>query len=258
MAGSHRGVRGRSFVVGAMVIGGASLLAACGSSSSSSTTTTAASPSTTAAGGDTAARLSALATDVQSAQKSTFQAVYSASGSSGISTITLAKSPPQELFSSTDSTGAVTSLINTGTTTYSCSGGGSGGSAVTCTTIGGKAASAALTNIIHVYDGTAALTVFKAWQSAIVSRVAGAGLTFNSATIAGQPSTCANWSRGSESATYCVTTSGVLAKVEASGGSSGSGASFVLTSYTTSPPASLFAVPQGATVVTLPAGVTAP
>ena len=36
------------------------------------------------------------------------------------------------------------------------------------------------------------------------------------------------------------------------------GQTFALTSYTQSPPASTFAVPQGATVVTLPGGITAP
>jgi hypothetical protein len=252
-------LRGRS-AVGVLVLGAAGLLAACGSSSSSSssssTTTTGAPASTAVGGSDVAAKLDALAGNVKSAQKSTFQAVYTSSSGGSTSTITLAQSPPKQLFRATDSSGSTTSLINTGTTTYSCSGGG--GSAVTCTSIGGRVAGAALTSLVNVYNGSTALTVFDAWRSAIVARVAGVSLTFTTETIGGQPSTCANWNRSGDTATYCVTSTGVLAKVESSGGSSGSGTSFELTSYSTSPPASAFAVPQGATVVTLPGGVSAP
>ena len=246
----------RGTAVGAVVLGGAALLAACGSSSSSSTTTTGATATTAAGGSGAASKLDTLAGDVKSAQKSTFQAVYTSNSGGSTSTITLAQSPPKQLFSSTDSSGSTTSLVNTGTTTYSCS--GASGSGVTCTSIGGRAAGAALTSLISVYNGSTALTVFNAWKSALVARVAGVSLTFTNTTIADQPSTCANWKRSGDTATYCVTSTGVLAKVETSGGSSGSGTSFELTSYTTSPPASAFAVPAGATVVTLPGGVSAP
>ena len=245
----------RRSVVGAVVLGAAAVLAACGSSSSSSTTTSGGT-ATTSTGGHGAAKLDALAGDVQSAQKSTFKAVYTSTSGGSTSTITLAQSPPRQLFSATDSSGSTTSLINTGTTTYSCSGGGD--SAVTCTSIGGRLAGAALTGLVNVYNGSAALTVFDAWKSAIVARVPGVSLTFTNTTIAGQPSTCANWDRSGDTATYCVTSTGVLAKVDTSSGSSGSGTSFELTSYSASPPASAFAVPAGATVVTLPAGVSTP
>jgi len=243
----------RRSAVGAAVLGGAAVLAACGSSSSSSTTTIGATAST-AAGGSGTARLDALAGDVKAAQKSTFKAAYTSTSDGKASTITLAQSPPKQLFSTTDSSGSTTSLINTGATTYSCTGGS--GSEVTCTSIGGKLAGAALSSLVDVYNGSTALTVFNAWRSAIVARVAGASLHFTSTTIAGQPSTCANWNRSGDTATYCVTSTGVLAKVETSSGSSGSGTSFELTSYSTSPPASDFAVPSGATVVTLPTGVS--
>jgi hypothetical protein len=94
-------------------------------------------------------------------------------------------------------------------------------------------------------------------ETVVESHVSGASLTFTDETIAGQASTCAHWSYHGDQATYCVTSTGVLAKVGSSGGSSG-GQSFVLTSYTSSPPASSFAIPQGATVVTVPSGVPVP
>jgi len=49
----------------------------------------------------------------------------------------------------------------------------------------------------------------------------------------------------------------MLDKVQSSNGSS-VGESFQLTSYTTSPPASAFANPQNATIVTIPTGASAP
>lgn len=251
---SRRGSWSRRTAVGAAVLGGGVLLAACSSSSSSSTTTGGATAST-AAGGSGTAKLDALAGDVKSAQKSTFKAVYTSTSGGKTSTITFAQSPPKQLFSASDSSGSTTSLINTGTTTFSCTGNSS--SNVTCTSIGGRLAGAALTSLVNVYDGSTALTVFNAWKSAIVARVAGVSLNFTSTTIAGQPSTCADWSRSGDTATYCVTSTGVLAKVETSD-SAGSGTSFELTSYSSSPPASDFAVPAGATVVTLPTGASAP
>ena len=255
MTGCHRDTSSwrRAIVAGAVALSGAGLLAACGSSSSSSTTTTAgsgSSASTGAGGGDVSSKLNALTGNVKSAQKSTFQAVYTSTSGGTTSTITLAQSPPKQLFSSTDPSGSTTSLINTGTTTYSCSG---GSGSTTCTSIGGGAAAGALTSLISVYNGSAALSVLNSWQAVIASHVTGVSLTFTDETIAGQPSTCAHWSHQGDQATYCVTSTGVLAKVESSGGQS-----FALTSYTHAPPASIFAVPQGATVVTLPGGVTAP
>jgi hypothetical protein len=258
MTGCHRDVSRwrRGIAAGTVALCGAGLLAACGSSSSSSTTTTSESNATTGAGGgDTTSKLSELTGNVKSAQKSTFQAVYTATHGGSTSTITLAQSPPKQLFSSTDSSGSTTSLVNTGTTTYSCSG-GSGGTA-TCTSIGGRVAGSALTGLIGIYNGSAALTVLNTWQTVVESHVSGASLTFTDETIAGQASTCAHWSYHGDQATYCVTSTGVLAKVGSSGGSSG-GQSFVLTSYTSSPPASSFAIPQGATVVTVPSGVPVP
>ncbi|HEX7444655.1 MAG TPA: hypothetical protein VF320_12245 [Acidimicrobiales bacterium] len=253
--GHGTGWRG-AVIVGMALVAGAGILGACGSSSSSTTTTGASgTTATTGSGsGDTSSKLDALAGNVKAAQKSSFQAVYTSTSGGSTSTITLAQSPPKQLFSTTDGSGSTTSLINTGTTTYSCTT-DSGGTA-TCTSIGGGVAGSALTSLINVYNGSAALTVLKGWQSTLAAHIAGASLTFTDETIAGQPSTCAHWSHTGDTATYCVTSSGVLAKVE-SGGSSG-GSSFTLTSYTKAPPASAFAVPQGATVVTIPTRVSTP
>ena len=93
---SRRGSWRRRAAVGTAVLGGAALLAACSTSSSSSTTTTGAgvTATTTTGGSDAAARLDALAGNVRSAQKATFQAVYTSSSGGSTSTVTLAQSPP--------------------------------------------------------------------------------------------------------------------------------------------------------------------
>jgi hypothetical protein len=247
----------RAVGVGVAALAGASLLAACGSSSSSTTTTGASGSTATTASGssDASSKLGALTGNVKAAQKSTFEAVYTSTSGGSTSTITLAQSPPKQLFSTTDASGSTTSLVNTGSTTYSCTA-DSGGSA-TCTGIGGGLAGSALTSLIGVYNGSAALSVLKAWQSSIAAHVAGVSLAFSDETIAGQHATCAHWSHGGDQTTYCVTSAGVLARVQSSSGSSG-GQNFELTSYTTSPPASAFTIPQNATIVTIPTGASVP
>ena len=249
----------RALAMGAAVLAGAALLAACGGSSSTTTTTAASGgPTTTAAGsGGSSSKLGALSSSVQNSSKSTYLAVYSSTdGSGGVTTVSFGQAPPKQVFSSTDPSGSTTSILNTGSATYSCS--SSSGGASTCTPLGGSLGSSALSGLLSVYNGTAAITTMKAWQSSLAAHLSGVSVTFSDESIAGQASTCANWSQGSDKATYCVTSSGVLAKVETSSGGSSGGVSFVLTSYTGAPPASQFELPAGASVVTLPGGVSAP
>jgi len=233
------------------------LAAACGSSSSSSTapSTPSAGSATTSSTGGGAGQLQSFSGSIQKAKNSTFQAVYtSTSTSGGTQTITLAQSPPKQLFSTTDSSGNVSSLINTGSGTYTCD--TSSGSTPTCTSLASAGGASALSAVVGVYDGTTALSVINGWESIEAAHLGGISLSFTNTTIAGQPVRCANWKYQSSSATYCVTDSGVLAKVESTGGSnsSSSGSSFELTSFTTSPPASAFDLTTGATVVTIPSG----
>ena len=86
--------------------------------------------------------------------------------------------------------------------------------------------------------------------------MAGVSLTFTDETIAGQASTCAHWSYHGTQATYCVTSTGVLAKVESCGSSGGS--QLRADQLLQLAPGFDFAVPQGATVVTLPTGASTP
>jgi hypothetical protein len=86
----------------------------------------------------------------------------------------------------------------------------------------------------------------KAAQAEAVAHAAGYDVTFSTASFAGQSATCATIAAAGKNAKYCVTKQGILAYE----GSSAS--SFTLTSYSSSPPASDFALPAGATVMSIP------
>jgi len=254
----HLPVRTRWVAIMPLVLAGA-FLAGCGGSSSTSATSPSSSPSTavpsTAASGGSSSQLKSFGGTIEAAKSATFKATYTSTTSGGTTqTVTLAQAPPKQLFSTTDSSGNVSTLLNTGTATYSCD--TSPGGTPTCTPLGSTGMASALSAVIGVHNGSAALTAINSWQSIVGAHLSGASLTFTDPTIAGQPVRCANWSYQGSSATYCVTSGGVLAKVRASGGSGSSAASsnFELTSLTTSPPASDFEVPAGATVVTIPSG----
>ena len=248
-----RSIRAR-WALAAAVVATGSLAAGCGGSSTSSTSTTA-SPNSTSGAGDTSTRLNALGGSIEAAKNATFKAVYtSTSSGGGTQTVTLEQAPPKQVFSTTDGSGNVSTLLNTGTATYACS--ASPDSAPTCTSMAAAGGAGALSSLIGVYNGSAALSVIKGWQSIVAAHLTGVSLTFSNTTLAGQPVRCAKWSYQGSDATYCVTDAGVLAKVATSGGSgsSASSSNFELTSFTTSPPASDFELPAGATVVTVPTG----
>jgi hypothetical protein len=174
---------------------------------------------------------------VQAAEKTTFKAVYTITGAGAESnqTVTIEQSPPKSLFSTSNG-----SDINTGTTSYFCS---TASGAATCYS---TTTSNPLASLAALFSPATALTELKAAQTEAAARAAGYSASFSTQSFAGQSSTCASFATAGQSVKYCVTKQGVLAY-------SGSGASsFTLTSYSSSVPASDFALPSGATVVTIP------
>ena len=224
------------------------LLAGCGSSSS-----TTAPPTPTTGGGATPAAggtgdLSGFSATVQKGKNATFKAVYTSTSSSGESeTITFEQAPPMQLFKTVSGTHS-SLMLNTGSQTLTCE--GASGAKPNCVDMG-NSGNAALTGMLNFYDGSFVVTTMHSWQMMIGAHVAGVSLKFHDDTIAGQAVQCATWSAQSQSATYCVTHHGVLAKASGSS-SSGSQSSFVLTSYSTSARSSDFAVPAGASVASIP------
>ena len=238
------------------------------------------------ASGKSAPNFNALTNNINRAKKMTYYAQYASyNGSNPQTTVTIAQAPPKSNFSS-----ASGSVINNGKTTYYCGTSGNSGnsgnsratpatqelrqlrqlrqlratqansgssttttskSAVTCVASKG---SNPLLGLESFFSPTIALTLFSEAKNATVARALGIKVSSSSATFAGQPSTCVSVSVKGKSSKYCVTKQGILSY----SGSSSSSSYFKLTKYSSKPPASLFAVPAGATITTLPGGASLP
>lgn len=252
------GGRGRRRLVGAGLTAAAALtLAACSSSPSSTkastttTTTTSSSAarsttstartSTSGGAGGGAAALSALTSKLHGSETGTFKVTYSVKTATGIQTITFAQQPPKSAITTANG-----SIIDTGTATDFCS---TSGGKPTCISSSGSNPIAALTDL---FQPKAVLSDLSTVETQIAAHLAGASVSSSSRTIAGQPSTCITASDSSSSGTWCVTDGGILSYVNVSS------ATLTMTSYSSSVSPSDFQLPAGATVQTLPGGVTIP
>jgi len=204
------------------------VLSACGSSSPS------ASGTTTTTTSSSSSSISSLGSLASTAQTSTYQAVYSYQSGGTTHTVTYSQSPPK--FSFLQSGGSL--VLNDGTNSYYC------GTDKKCvsTTSGNP-----LEGLVGLFNGKTFQATATAYSvaSAILSRL-GVSLSYTTSSYGGQPSNCVTVSKSSQTATWCVTTGGVLSYW------SGGGSTFTLTSYTSSPPASAFTLPAGYTTVTIP------
>jgi hypothetical protein len=235
--------RGATVLVGVLLLG--AVLAACGSSknAASTTTTTAGTGSATTAVSTSGAssslsKIEALSSSLQGAEKSAFRAVYTITNAGMTQTVTIEQSPPKSLFTTKGG-----SVIDTGTATYFCSDSGQS----FCESTG---TSDPLASLTELFSPQTALTELKAVQAEAAAHAAGYNISFSSGTYGGQSTTCANVTGGAGPVKYCVTKQGLLAYASSTGGS------FSLTSYSSSAPASDFALPAGATIMTIPSGTT--
>jgi hypothetical protein len=252
----------------AVVAGGALLLGACGGSGSPSSATTAPS-ATTAAGGSSTSTLpggvtlpststpsggsgaSAIAQALQSGETASFDAKYSVSGaSSGTTTFEYAVEAPNK-YAAIYNGSSGGEVIYNGTNLYYCK----TATPVTCQELPAADAS--------VYSGAFEFYTGKFWYQDVsalqaYSGVAGFHESTSTMSVAGQSLNCVTWSGGTSgeaSGTVCVTSQGALGYVKAV--DAGKTTILTLTSFSTSPPASDFEVPAGATVSTYPAGAQA-
>jgi hypothetical protein len=199
---------------------------------------------TSAAAGSSvsASKLKALTNSINHGKHLTYEATYKSVSSGGqTQTVTIAQSPPKTVFSASGG-----SVIDTGTKTYYCS--ISNGSTTCLTESGGNP----FVGLEDLFSPTLALTAFSEAKEGLVARALGVRSTLSSATIAGQSSSCVTVTVHGKGEKFCVTKQGLLSYSGASGNY------FELTKYSGSPPSSLFALPSGATTVTLPGGGTIP
>ncbi len=185
---------------------------------------------------------------IGAARTRAYRATYSLSAPGGATqTVFFEQSPPRARLTTSGGSQGPTELLVTASASYVCADGGR--PPLTCVDAGGPSWHGPLSTIADGYDGATALTAMRSWQGG--TRVpAGGGTIFSTATVAGRPVRCARHGSGRGATTYCVTSDGVLARMQSPAGS------LVLTSLGGSAPAGDFALPAGATVATLPGGRT--
>lgn len=236
---SHR-TKGPLALAALLAVGMA--LAACGSSSSSANSTT--TTSTSGAGsagnaGGAADNLSSMTSLATAGKSATFEAVYTYKSSGKTQTITFAQAPPQSLFK----VGTTGQIINTGTKTYLCGVG-------TC--YASSTTSNPLQSLTYLFDGQTFLDNVAAYSATAAALAAkGITLTYSTSSFAGQSSRCVTVHSSKSKVktfTWCVATNGIMTSWNAGNGK----ASFTLTSFTTTPPASDFQVPPSYKVLGTP------
>ena len=185
--------------------------------------------------------LNSLTNSLNKAKHLTYMATYTSNSGGQTTKVTIAQAPPKSSFTSGSS-----SVINTGSKTYVCS---ADSGTTSCVSTG---SANPLAGLEELFSPAAAVAAFSEAKEGLVSKALGIKTTSSTQTIAGQPSTCVSVSVKGKVAKYCVTKQGLLSYA----GTSSS--SFQLTKYSSKPPASAFALPAGATTVTLPKGVNIP
>jgi hypothetical protein len=186
--------------------------------------------------------LKQLSGDLSKGKKITFDAVYKSVSNGGTTeTITIAQAPPKSDFSTGNG-----QVVDTGSNTYYCS--GSTGHE-TCLSAGTDNPFA---SIEALFSPAAALSAFSEAKEGLLEKSLGIKVSSSSVTIGGQASTCVSVTEHGSTGKYCVTKQGVLTY------SGANNSYFELTKYSSSPPASLFQLPAGATTETLPGGVSIP
>jgi len=190
--------------------------------------------------GASSSGLNNLQKQLSNESKATYEATYAVvNPGSSTTTMVLAQSPPNSYMKTSGAT-----LVSTGNKTYYCS--SQSGAATTCLAESGVNP---LAGLAQLFSSTDILTELKTFSGEVADHIPGVSVKTSSKTVAGQPSTCVSvkTTSSSHTETWCVTNSKGVLSYENSGTNS-----VTLKSYTTSPPASLFKLPSGATIIRTP------
>lgn len=241
----------RSMVVaGAALIAAAGLVAGCSSSHKSAsgapTTSTSSGSASSAPSSGGAGSLGAITSKLQASTNTPFDATYSIIGGTGqATTLELAVSPPGKfVFVTTSANGNKSELISAGQLSDSCT---EAGGSWTCVPLP-QSEFASVEKALQIYKSSYWTGILAGMQSA--AKAGGIRVTPSTKSLAGQNVECVTYSGGTAGSggEICVTHDGVLAYVR----SAGTGTTFELSSYSSSPPASVFGLPPGATVTKAP------
>ncbi len=172
-----------------------------------------------------------------------FQVTYVTTGGSP-ATVVYSVQPPDNIAFSETASGSDTSatdLIANSSGTYSCSQ-ASQGAQWTCEKLG-KASATAQHELFAVYTPAHWVTFLQALS--VGAGLAGDKVTTSTKTVTGFSMHCVDlFAKGEGASTFCTTSQDVLGYVKVGAEST----SFEIKSYTSSPPASAFQLPAGATV----------
>lgn len=190
-----------------------------------------------------ASKLKTIYSHVSAAKGATYTAVYTATYGGKTQSLTFAQQPPKSLFKATGG-----EVVDNGTETLFCS---TSSGAPSCLNAGTEDP---LAPLIDLLSATNAEKFFQEARGYVAAKTHGYTVTFSSMTVAGQASQCGNVTGpgGSFVGEYCVANAGFLTYAKSSTGT------FKLTSFSKSVSSGEFTPPAGATVETLPAGVTIP
>jgi len=198
--------------------------------------------------------LNSFTSKVKTGDATSYDVTYETTGSSP-STIEYAAQPPNEFaYDASASGGGGDRIIQNSTGEYVCSQGSSSGSAWTCLKVPSTDAGN-YEGMFQFYTGAYWIGILQAYST--VAGIEGVKIKSKSMTVNGFKMQCIVVSGGqgnSGTSTYCVTDQGILGYVSSSGNSS----DFEIKSYSSSPSSSLFQVPAGATITTIPTNTSVP
>lgn len=202
--------------------------------------------------------LNSFTSKVKNGDAVAYDVTYETTGSSP-STIEYAEQPPNEFSYMGSGSGGSgqAKIIENSTGEYYCDQGSSGsgsGSAWTCLKLAATD-STTYQDLFQFYTGSYWLTILEAYST--VAGLTGVKIRSTSMTVNGFKMSCIVVSGGqgnTGTSTYCVTAQGILGYVSSSGDTS----NFEIKSYSATPAASLFQLPAGATITTLPVGTSVP
>jgi hypothetical protein len=200
-----------------------------------------------------------LQSEIKKGEDASFAATYETTGSGGASStvVTVAQEPGGKYaFVAPGTGGGATDLVGDGKDQYECSQSSAGGqwACLQSPEVGGTSGPGAT----PLFDFTGAFVYGLAEALEVEAAIAGFKVTNTTMTLSGVPLKCVTLTGkvNGQEGTYewCVTGDGIIGMAKYTGATAGDGSSFELTKLSTSPPASLFAPPPGAslTVVTVP------
>jgi hypothetical protein len=205
--------------------------------------------------------LNNLTKQLQTNENAKYSVTYETTGSSP-STVQYAQDPPTNfayISPGTNNSGG-SEIVQNSTGFYDCSqassSSGSSGGQWTCLKVS-AAQTGTYTDLFQFYTGAYWYTILDAYSS--IAALAGVRITSKTMSVNGFSLQCIDISgttgtsqNDNGNGTFCVTSQGILGYVASQGSSS----VFEIKDYSSSPASSLFQLPAGATVSTLPTGGT--